>query len=191
MKPELAILGGSFDPPHVGHVFLAAYALSVAGVERVLVAPTFEHAFGKPLRDFDHRMHMCELAFLPLRDVEVLELERELGGVSRTLRLLTALEARYPDHQLRLLVGADILLEAARWQSFDEICRRAPLLVAGRGGYTRPPSAESAHALLLPEVSSSEIRRAIAGGDQAIEGWLPKRVRVYIKEHALYREPPP
>src|SRR3954453_19837484 len=83
--PELAILGGSFDPPHFGHVFLAAYALGSANVERVLVVPVFQHAFAKPLSPFEDRLHMCELAFRDLRRVEVSDLERELGGVSRTL----------------------------------------------------------------------------------------------------------
>jgi len=183
---ELAVLGGSFDPPHIGHLFLATYALSIGSVARVLVAPTFEHAFGKPLSDFDHRLRMCELAFAPLRNVEVSPIERELGGTSRTLRLLTSLAARYPDEGLRLLVGADILLESHRWQHFDEIRRLAPLLSASRAGYAplAAPNAE-APALILPEVSSSEVRRALSrGGD--VSAWLPASVRAYVRTHGLY-----
>lgn len=186
MKPELALFGGSFDPPHLGHLFLATYALSVGAVERVLVAPTYQHAFGKPLTAFEQRLVLCERAFAPLCAVEVLPIERELGGVSRTLRLVEELTRRFPAHQLRLLVGADILLEASRWHRFDEITRLAPLLVAGRGGYQH---AEIPHAVQLPEISSTRIRAALAAGED-VTGWIPRAVQTYIDEHALYREPP-
>jgi nicotinate-nucleotide adenylyltransferase len=192
MKPELAVFGGSFDPPHVAHVFLATYARSVAGVERVLVAPTFRHAFDKPLSDFDHRLRMCELAFAPLHGVEVSPIERELGGVSRTLRLVSELTRRFPRHQLRLLVGADILLQSQRWDRFDEITAIAPLLVVGRGGY----HAASRHHLaaatpVLPELSSSAIRGALSepsnvAARSEVTAWLPRDVHAYITEHALY-----
>lgn len=187
MKPELAVFGGSFDPPHLGHVFLATYALSIGGVERVLVTPTYEHAFGKPLRPFADRLAMCERAFAPLRGVEVSAIEQELGGVSRTLRLVTELSARYPSHQLRLLVGADILLETARWHRFDEIARIAPLLVAQRGGYG---IAGETDGVLLPEISSTALRAALARGDE-VASWVPHAVRAYIAEHGLYRADTP
>ena len=182
---EIAVFGGSFDPPHIGHVFLATYALSVAGVARVIVAPTFEHAFGKPLSPYAHRLAMCERAFAPLSAVEVSGVERELGGTSRTLRLLHALSARHPGARLRLLVGSDILLERDRWQAFDEICRIAPLLTAERAGYAREQGAPDGQGPLLPEVSSSAIRAALADGAD-VSGLLPARVRAYVAEHGLY-----
>lgn len=175
------MFGGSFDPPHIGHVFLATYALSVAGVERVIVAPTFEHAFGKPLSPFATRLALCERAFAPLPGCEVSAIERDLGGTSRTLRLVTELAARYPTHRLRLLIGADILGQTQHWQQFDQIIARAPLLVAERAGY-----ATGASAPLLPEVSSSAIRSALQRGDD-VSSWLPRTVHSYIAEHALYR----
>lgn len=178
---ELAVFGGSFDPPHVGHVLLATWALSVGGVEKVLVVPTFQHAFGKPLSDFDARMTLCERAFAPLPAAEVLPLERELGGVSRTLRLVEALASRYPAHRLRLLVGADILLQSAQWDRFDEITRRAPLLVAGRSGY----ASIAADAIALPEVSSSAIRRDLAAGVD-VSAKLPREVLAYVRAHGMY-----
>jgi nicotinate-nucleotide adenylyltransferase len=180
--PELGVLGGSFDPPHLSHVMLALFGLSGAGLERVVVAPTFIHAFGKPLGDFDHRLRMCELAFEHLPAVEVSAIERELGGVSRSLRLIEALSARHPGHRLRLLVGADIVAERARWQDFDQLCTRAPLLVAGRPGFDG-----ERHALKLPEISSSEVRAALARGEDA-GAWLPAKVRAYIAAHGLYRD---
>lgn len=181
---QLAVLGGSFDPPHVGHVLLAAYALSVARVERVLIVPTFAHALGKPLTKFEHRLRMCEIAFSPLRNVEISPIERDLGGTSRTLRLLLALEQRYPGRRLRLLIGADILHEASRWQAFDEVRRRAPLLVAGRAGYEHPDV--DPRAPRLADVSSTAVRQALACGDD-VSTWVPAGVIDYLETEKLYR----
>lgn len=182
--PQIGVLGGSFDPPHIAHVMLGLYGLSVGGLARVIVAPTFQHAFDKPLRPFEHRLRMCELAFAPLHQVEVSDIERELGGVSRTLRLLETLNARFPDHSLRLLVGSDILRERDRWQHFDRICQLAPPLVATRAGHSH---AEADAPALLPELSSSTVREALAQGHNA-GGLLPVAVADYIAKHGLYRE---
>ncbi|HEX5660940.1 MAG TPA: nicotinate-nicotinamide nucleotide adenylyltransferase, partial [Polyangiales bacterium] len=179
VKPELAVFGGSFDPPHVGHVFLATYALCIAGVERVLAAPTFEHAFGKPLTAFEHRLAMCTSAFAALPAVEVSPIERELGGTSRTLRLLHELQRRFPGHQLRLLIGSDILAESARWQGFDEIRALAPPIVVTRGGHG------DAGGPLFPQLSSTELRAQLAVGELDAQV-LPWGVRAYIREHQLY-----
>jgi nicotinate-nucleotide adenylyltransferase len=68
---KVACYGGSFDPPHVAHVLLAAYVLTVEAFERVLVMPVFSHAFDKQLAPFEHRLRMCELAMGWLPRVEV------------------------------------------------------------------------------------------------------------------------
>jgi len=180
-RPQLAVFGGSFDPPHLGHVYLAAYALSVESVERVLVLPVFQHAFGKPLSAFAHRLAMCELAFRDLRRVEVSALERDLGGVSRTLRLLQTLKARHPGHALRLLIGTDILAESAKWQGFDEITRLAPLLVARRGGHLGVDS----RGPVLPEISSTDVRAALTRGESP-DDRVPSAVVRYARQHRLY-----
>ncbi len=184
-QPEIAIFGGSFDPPHLSHVFLAAYALSVQSVERVLVVPVYQHAFGKPLSPFEDRVAMCELAFRDLRRTEISRLEQELGGVSRTLRLIEALATRYPRHRLRTLVGSDILAESGRWQDFAQICARAPLLVAMREGSATLPEAH-VHGPTLPKISSTEVRRALARGESPSDR-VPGAVVDYALAHGLFR----
>lgn len=179
---NIGIFGGSFDPPHVCHVLLAAYALSVEALDRLLIVPVYQHALGKALAPFEHRVRMCELAFADLKRVEVSTLERDLGGVSRTLRLVEALEQRYPGARFRLVVGADILQETARWHRFDEVERRAPLLVIGRSGV--PLSVENG-VPELPNVSSTAVRAALAQGNE-LNGWLPRRVSDYAAQHRLY-----
>ena len=113
----VGVLGGSFDPPHVGHVLLAAYAMSASDLDALLVIPTFQHPFGKALSDYDERVHMAELAFGMLAGVEVSRIEQSLGGASYTVRTLEALQAREPSARLRLVVGADVIADAPRWLS--------------------------------------------------------------------------
>jgi nicotinate-nucleotide adenylyltransferase len=178
----LGVLGGSFDPPHVAHVMLALLGLSLGGLSRVLVVPTFIHAFQKQLSPFPARVHMCELAFAPLKNVEVSTIEAELGGVSRTLRLVKELAKRHPHEDLRLLIGSDILAERARWQDFDEIVAIAPLMVAARAGYA---SHDAQLGAALPQVSSTELRAQLAGG--AASEFVPANVHAYALAQGLYR----
>jgi nicotinate-nucleotide adenylyltransferase len=185
---KLGILGGSFDPPHLGHALLAHTALALCDLDRVLVIPVYQHALGKELTPYEHRLRMCELAFADLGRAEVSTLERELGGTSRTLRLVEALSERIPQASFRLVIGADILNEAHLWHAFDEIEKRAPLLAVGRGGVPHPKI--DARAPVLPNISSSEVREAFARGED-VSQWLPRRVLSYMREHALYAHETP
>jgi nicotinate-nucleotide adenylyltransferase len=181
-RVEFGVFGGSFDPPHAAHVLLASLALSVHGLERVLVVPTHAHAFGKRLTPMDDRLRMCELAFAPLRNVEILDIERELPAPSFTLNTLRALSQRYPAAQLRLLIGADILPEAHTWHDFASIERLAPPIVVERQGYAAVDPDQPA----LPAISSSEIRRRVQAGEST-HGWLSPAVERYIVARGLYR----
>ncbi len=184
---EIGIYGGSFDPPHVGHVLLVSYALSVSALERVIVAPVFSHPFGKDMCAFEHRLEMCERAFSCFTRVEVSDIERTLKRPSYTLNLVEALKARHPEATLRLLMGADLLAQTDRWHRFDRIRELAPPLVAGRAGYARPDVDRDAP--LLPEVSSTEVREALERGDD-VSARVPRGVLDYIRAHGLYRPDP-
>lgn len=179
---RVAVYGGSFDPPHLGHVLSVAWALSAGGIDEVWVIPTWKHAFGKTHgASFDARMSMCELAFAPFRGVALMDIERELGDVSRTLRTLDAIRERHPDVELRLLIGADVLPTIDRWYRWDDIVRIAPPLVVGRVGYPVPEGCP----ISIPNVSSTEVRAALDGtGD--VEGLVPAAVVHYIRTHGLY-----
>lgn len=178
----LGVLGGSFDPPHSGHVLLAAYALSVAPIDGLLVVPTFEHAFGKPLTPFEHRVQMCQLAFGFMKGVEVSRIEEELGGPSYTVHTLEALSGECPERGLRLIVGADILDEAHRWKDFERVRELAPLFVVDRAGFSRSRGED---ALELPRVSSTLVRDRLRAGSAAT-GLVPRAVESYCHAHALY-----
>ena len=184
----VALFGGSFNPPHVGHVLSVAYVLSTELVERVVVVPVFEHALGKQLARYEHRVAMVESAFGWLPRVEVSTIESRLGAPSLTLRTIEALLSEHPDWNLRLLVGSDILGEIQRWHAFAEIEKRAPLLVLPRAG----AGTSDERAPLLPRVSSSEVRGLLASlatdpaAHAALSALLPRAVLDYVKTHALY-----
>ena len=177
----IAVYGGSFDPPHVAHTLVCAYVLSVERVDRVLVVPAAQHPFDKPLAPFAHRLRMCELALRDLRRVELSSIEHELGGTSLTLRTLEALRAQRPDARWRLVIGSDLVAETATWHRWDRIAELAPPLIVPRAGHPladgKPP---------LPEISSSEVRRRLRGGESTV-GLLDPQVAEYAIRHGLYR----
>jgi nicotinate-nucleotide adenylyltransferase len=182
-RAQWAVFGGSFDPPHLGHVLAAAYALAAHSVERVLVTPTAAHAFGKRLSSFEHRVRMCELAFEPLRHVELCPIERELPQPSYTLNTLQALAARHAGVQLRLLLGSDLQRETHAWHDFASIVAIAPPLWIARQGHDVSGSEPA-----IPDISSTEIRRLLAA-DEPTTGLLSPSVRDYVRQHGLYRTP--
>lgn len=180
----VGVFGGSFNPPHVAHVLACALVRSVEPVDRVLVVPTFRHPFAKPLAPYDDRVRMCELAMAWMPSVEVSRVEEELGGESRTLRTLETLAAAHVDWRLRLVIGADILAEAPRWAGFEAIVRIAPPIVLARAGTDLGAASATP---LLPEVSSTRVRAAIAGGAwDEVEKLVPRSVLGYVRARGLY-----
>ncbi|MCA9576031.1 MAG: nicotinate (nicotinamide) nucleotide adenylyltransferase [Polyangiales bacterium] len=182
MSERIAVYGGSFDPPHIAHVLVAAWALSMGEVDRVLVLPTLAHALGKSAgASFEQRVSMCERAFAALPGASVDTLERELGAPSRTLHTLEALRRRHPSASFRLVIGSDILRETHRWFRWEDVASLAPPLVVGRAGYVTDDEAS----LVMPEVSSSRIRAALLEGE-SVDSWVPAEVRAFIGAHGLY-----
>ena len=180
---RVAVFGGSFNPPHVAHALAVVYALSVTPVDRVLVVPVYQHPFAKELAPFEDRLAMCEAAMGWIPHTTISTVERELGGESLTLRMLTRLRGDHPGWKMRLLVGADVLSDLPKWHRFDKIAEIAPPIVLGRAGVTTASAPEPD----VPRVSSAEGREAPGrGGVGAVRGPRPAKVLAYIEEHGLY-----
>ena len=177
---RLGVYGGSFDPPHFGHVGAAEYLLRHRLVERLLVLPVFEHAFQKDMLAFDERLELCRLAFSHLPEVEVSDLERGLPRPNYTVNMLEAVARQHPLDELRLVVGADVLLDLPRWHRALDVERLAPLLVLGRVGF----ETQAAPAPVLPDVASSRLRET-QPADWV--GQVPTVVLSRIAERNLYR----
>jgi nicotinate-nucleotide adenylyltransferase len=184
MSKDVAILGGSFNPPHVAHLMAAYWALATQGVQEVWLLPAYRHPFGKALAPFEDRVRMCELAAAPLRGVHVCTAERELADdplVGKTARTLEHLQAKHPDHRFALVVGTDILPETDKWYRWDRVKALARILVVGRQGYEGAADAPE-----LPAVSSTVIRERLARGED-VSTLVPRRVLAYVAERGLYR----
>lgn len=180
---RVGVFGGSFNPPHVGHVLAATLVLSTGPIDRLLVVPTFRHPFGKPLASFDDRVAMCQAAMGLIPRIEVSRVEAELGGESRTLWTLEHLKRVHPNWQLRLVVGGDIVNESHKWFGYDAICELAPPLVLGRAGV----DARQPLRTLLPEVSSTDVRAMIERGEwDALAEIVPRDVLAYVRARGLY-----
>ena len=178
--------GGSFNPPHIAHVLAVSYVLATEEVDLVAVVPCFRHPFSKELAPFADRYEMCRRAMAWLPRTEVLRVEEELGGESRTLRTVEHLRQVHPDWRLRLVIGADVLLDAPRWQGFDRVKELAPPVILGRAGV----ATDRGPAAVLPDVSSSSIRDAIRQGNATqVAPMLPRGVLAYIEDRGLYRAP--
>ena len=193
-KPRVAVYGGSFNPPHVGHVLGVVYALSTAPIDEVLVVPVYRHPFSKHLVPYAERLAMCQLALGWIPRVTISTVEEELGGESLTLRTVEHLAATRPDWTLRLLVGSDVLADLPKWHRWDRIAALAPPLVMGRAG-VEAAGAEvtwvgAAETPMLPRVSSTEIRAALAAGRyDEVRGLVPASVLEHIGARKLYGVP--
>ncbi len=192
MKKTVAIFGGSFDPPHIAHILVATFVLSMEdSVDELWVVPCYQHPFSKTLAPFDDRLAMCRRAFDWLPQTKVSTVERDLGGESRTIRTLTHLAREEPKLKLRLVIGTDIMAEAPRWQSFDKICKVAPPIVLARRGWEELGSAKQggqASVGEFPAVSSTQIREAISSGNLSqVRNWVPPNVLSYALDKGLYR----
>lgn len=162
----VALLGGSFNPPHVGHLMAAVYVRATRAVDEVWLVPAFNHPFGKALASFDDRVRMCEAM---ARDCDgwlrVSRAESEVGKEGRTIELLEWLIPRHPEVRFEFVIGSDILADLPKWKAWDRIQSLVTIVVLNRAGHP----AEGALGPPLAEVSSTEIRRALAAGEPPTE----------------------
>jgi nicotinate-nucleotide adenylyltransferase len=197
---RIGILGGTFNPPHVGHLALATHALRQLPLERVALMPAFAAPHKPAGQDPGpaQRLEMCRMAACGAFGVSVCELEVERGGTSYTVDTLRAIAARKPDLEATLIVGADTARTLPSWREPAALLELAGLAVADRGGEGREQVLQALRLLgreprveflEMPalDVSSSAVRALAAGGGE-IEGLVGPAVASYIERHGLYRE---
>lgn len=185
MTMRIAVFGGSFNPPHVAHQMVALYVLETTNVDGLWLVPCFRHPFDKPLAPFADRHRMCELAAVALGwRVRVSDVERTIGGPSRTLVTVRRLAEMHPEHEFQLVIGGDLVAEVPTWYGAAELQASVPFIVIGRGGTGASPGAVG-----MPLVSSTEVRDRLGRG-QGAEGLVPRVVLDYIYERRLYQRGP-
>ena len=198
---RIGILGGTFSPPHVGHLACAEAALSQLGLDRLLLMPVAlpPHKDAGEDPGPEHRLAMCRLAAAGDERIEVSELEVDRGGPSYTVDTLRALHEASPQDELTFVAGGDMAASLPGWRQPEEVLRLARFAVAEREGAGR---AEVERALAgldgrdrvvffdMPriDVSSSAIREGIAAG-RPVRDLVPDAVARYIEQHGLYGAP--
>lgn len=190
---KIGVFGGTFNPPHNGHVRLAKAAADELKLDKLLVIPSCipPHKIAAKLADGQERLEMCRLAFGGDPRLEVSPMELERGSRSYTVETLRELKALYPDSELYFIVGSDMLESFDKWYLWQEILSLSVLCAASREeGYSPDLSrfgklAERIKIITLDplEVSSTQIRNS--AGEVSSELLDPK-VAAYIREHGLY-----
>lgn len=153
---NVAILGGSFNPPHICHIFMTQYVLATADVEQVWFLPCYQHAFGKPLAPFEHRFALCQLAVSCFQEnvVKVLPLERERQGTSWTIDTVRYIKKVFPDINFRWIIGSDVLYELENWKDFDQLVELISFVIVPRSGSKSPAVSTLIDQSMITERSS-------------------------------------
>lgn len=180
--PDVALFGGSFDPPHIGHCLAAAYVLATEPVDELWLVPVFQHPFAKPLKgSYEHRVALCEEMARLLPRARVSRAEQE-SGRARTVDLLEWLRESHPQTRFALVLGTDLDGEKPQWKNFARIEELARIVTVQRAGHGGPSAALPA----MPEVSSTQVRALLASGGN-VSHLVPRPVLQAIRAAGTYR----
>jgi nicotinate-nucleotide adenylyltransferase len=192
MGTRLGVMGGTFDPIHVGHLVTAEEALYQFELDEVVFVPT-----GRPwMKEHDvvasaaHRYRMTEIGIAAEPRFRVSSMEVDRGGQTYTVDTLRALLEEDPERGLWFITGADAMLEIMAWKEPETLFGLAHFIAATRPGYDVAPFAERDGVTVMEipalAISSTDIRER-AGSGRPIRFLVPDAVERYIAEQGLYR----
>ena len=198
----IGIFGGTFDPPHVGHLIMAERCREAANLDEVwfLVAYRPPHKADETVTRFEHRCDMAALAITGQPAFRVEPVEKELPPPSYTAATLAELRHRHPGHDFHLILGGDSVADLPKWHEPGKVVAAAGLIGVARPGVEPVPADRLAAALGLPadgvrlqwvdspliDVASREIRRR-AGEGKTVRYLVPRAVEEFVRERGLYR----
>lgn len=195
MPAAIGILGGTFDPPHAGHVAAAVAAHQQLGLDEVRVIPAGQAPLRSsvPVASAADRVAMCRLAFAEHPWAVVDERETLRAGTSWSVDTARELAREHPDALRVWILGADQLARLDRWKDVVELCGLVEFAVLSRDGISTLPPASLAAVIRLTvlkappvQVSSTALRAALRRGDSPRNG-LPLGVARHIDERTLYQ----
>lgn len=199
MAHRIGILGGTFDPIHIGHLIIAESAADAYGLDTVFFTPaaTPPHKTDTTISESSHRIAMVELAIADNPRFRLSLLDMDQGEASYTADLLQRFWIDFPDAELYFVIGTDSLREFPTWHEPERILAASRLLVAERpgvditqahldavNGLRERTAFFASHRI---DVSATDIRGRCATG-RSIRYLVPDAVVAYIREHALYNE---
>lgn len=186
---RVGIFGGTFDPPHYGHLIVAQEVWHACSLDEIWFMPSGQPPHkNRPVTDVRHRVKMIHLAIAdhPAFRLSLFECRRR--GPSYTYDTIKALKSAYPGLLFHFIIGGDMAEDLPRWHRARDLISEVPFISVRRPGYsTKAPFETDWQELEIPglEISSTMLRRKFARGEPT-RYYLPKRVRQYIEEHRLY-----
>ncbi len=200
-KLRLGVLGGTFDPPHYGHLVLAENALVQLRLDRVLFVPAGQppHKPKRPVTPAHHRAAMVEAAIADNPSFAMSSVDLERPGPHYTVDMLALLQREFPQATLYFLIGGDSLAQLDTWRRSDVIVQQAFLAVMKRPGCDVDLEALGEKITGLPErlrwidapyldISGSDLRRRVREG-LPLRYLIPPAVEAYVRERGLYTGP--
>ena len=198
-KMKIGILGGTFNPIHNSHIYLAREYVNKLGLDRMVIVPSYSPPHKKTdyLASGEDRYNMCRLAIRDLPPFHVTTYEIKQGGKSYTYKTLRHIQAKYPESELYLIMGADMFITVQDWRLAPEIFRMATICGGQRerGELTSMDihkdmlENQGARCIIIDleakPLSSTQVRKMIAAGDDPADLIHPD-VWSYIIERGLY-----
>lgn len=197
---RIGIYGGTFNPPHAGHIQAAKQAVTALNLDKLVIVPT-SIAPHKEIPEHSptprQRLEMLRIAAADCPKAEVSDIELNRGGISYTFQTVSELKERYPDAELILLMGSDMFLCFDQWKQPDDILKNVELGVFYRGSKGEKTAVAENKAKLeqrgakirlvendIVDISSTQLRRMLAF--HCAGPFLSPGVAAYIREHGLY-----
>ena len=192
-KKKIGILGGTFDPIHIGHLVLAEQVREKFQLERVIFIPSASppHKTEQELSPANHRFEMTKLALEGNSFFSVSDIELKREGLSYTVETLRKLKELYKNSEIYFLTGSDVLDEITTWKDPGEIYKLAKIVIGIRPGFDEfDPKNHFAKKSIIAtitgvDISSTQIREKVRKGE-SIKYLVPSKVEEYIRKKSLY-----
>ncbi len=188
-RMKVGLLGGTFDPPHLGHLTLAQGVLEACQLDEVWFMPSHRppHKNGNDITDNHYRVDMVQLAIAGNPDFKISLIEFERNGRSFTIDTIEILKANYPHFDFYFIIGGDMIEDLPNWHRIDELSDLISFIGVNRPGYDPDKERYKVSLIDVPQidVSSSEIRKDLNLGRSG-RYLLPESVRTFIEEKGLY-----
>lgn len=187
---KVGVLGGTFNPPHVGHLIIAEQVRDQLGLESILFLPSAEppHKHKKKTIDSTHRLAMLEKTIKGNEAFKVDTIELERGGKSYTYDTILALKEREPDTEFYFIIGADMVEDLPNWHRIDELVSLVQLVGVNRPNFTT----DSPYPVIMVDVPdidiSSTIIRQKVSDDCSIRYLVTEETEKYIESERLYKD---
>ncbi|MGN0499274.1 MAG: nicotinate (nicotinamide) nucleotide adenylyltransferase [Acutalibacteraceae bacterium] len=196
---KIAMFGGSFNPPHIGHLQLAQAFIEELMLDTLLLVPVFSppHKAANEMASPKHRLNMCKLLEKYNPKIQVSNIEINRGGSSYTVDTLKALKKIYPDSVLHLIIGADMYMSLQSWYQPEQICSLAKVCTISRNSddiamlenHSRFLKRFGCESVILNDrvmtVSSTQVRKSVKSGESVKDLVVPE-VYDYINRNGLY-----